>query len=375
MLENTKRKVTGNIPDDLLKLVIQHNPENKKEAILEIQEAFEKAASALSAVNKAEKQAIYRLPHKNGETQRKVEQLLYNGDVTTLWKKDSLYAQTELESIIQAEENLLNSLKKYLPQAQNVVITPLGSGQFSMGYKCEVFSTEGKKLISDKAIKVYREQPLVSILSEKNQRFTQYAPDEVILDIEKKSTDRLKKVFGITSGFNRSAEEIRKDVNETLENWNNIFEKLKTQHGAMAEANISEYLRYFTGHKIKPKEGLTIPYMFGLGDTKFCVSEFVDTSLNASKKFNFMRLGLHHTDYSGKTSKNSINGICFDMGGVVSLLEGLKFTGNKSIIHFLKKLFTAPPETRLSMIIEFQAQKGEKIFSDKFIKNLEKTKE
>ena len=363
------KKISGNLPNDVMRLITGNN-RSTKEAVTGIQNAFEDAASALKDINKIERQAINRLPHASGETQRRVEELLYEGDVTTLWTKDSLYVNASTEAIIKAEEKLLNGLKQYLPQTENVIISPLGSGQFANGYKCEIFDRNHKKMFSDKAIKVYRDQNLFCSLAEKNKRFAESASDNVLLDIQKKEAERMKKEFGVVFGYKRSADEIIQIANDTLKHSQDFFEACQLKHGAFAEARISKYIQYFTGHKIKPQDGLAIPYMFGLGDTKFCISEFIDKTIKAKKHFNFLRLGLRHTDFNGVTSKNNINGICYDVGGIESMLTSAEFATDKSVIRFIKKLFNYKPEKRREMIKEFESEFGEKVFSDKFIRKV-----
>ena len=374
MLENTARKFTGNIPDDLKAIVISKNNSQNHDVFLELQNVFEKTAAALKDINKAEKQAIYRMPHADGKRQKALEELLWDiSDVSFLWKRDALYKDQETLSILKAEDILLNGLKKYLPDIKNIVITPLGIGQFALGYKCNFLGEKGKKLISDKVFKIYRDDMVMTTFAERNKRFTEVMPDEVLIKIEQQKADYMEKNFGCSYGYNRTPDQLRKIAVDTYNYWKDKQTKLKVEHGAFAEANIAEFLKYFSGHKLKPKDGIVIPYMFGLGDTKFCVSEYISKNMKAAKTFDFLRLGLNHNDFSGLTDKNNINGICYDLGGIVSLLKNIKWSGDKSTIKFVKDLVKVPPKERKTIIQALEKTKGESVFTDKFIKKINKS--
>lgn len=97
-------------------------------------------------------------------------------------------------------------------------------------------------------------------------------------------------------------------------------------HGANAEANTTEYIRYMSGHKISESQGLVLPDMFVLSDNPFSISKFLDGNIHGNK-FNFRRLGLEHSDLS-ENPGNLINGVCIDIGGIEtkeSLSEVCKF--------------------------------------------------
>ena len=55
------RPVVGNLPKDLLNLIIKSNPYNKRDAIIEVQNAYIKACNILSERTKLIQQAALRL--------------------------------------------------------------------------------------------------------------------------------------------------------------------------------------------------------------------------------------------------------------------------------------------------------------------------
>ena len=120
---------------------------------------------------------------------------------------------------------------------------------------------------------------------------------------------------------------------------------MNREHGAAAEANISEYLRYFSGHKITAKDGIEIPAMFSLGANPYSVSNFVGKNTRATREFSFDRLGLTHGDLH---DGNGINGICIDIGGITPKSDTI--VGNKNATRFLKRIKCSSPEERKSLL-------------------------
>ena len=140
-------------------------------------------------------------------------------------------------------------------------------------------------------------------------------------------------------------------------------------HGAAAEANTSEYIKKAAGHKLTPEDGITIPYMFGLGDTKFALSEFIDKSRRAAKEFEFGRLGLKHGDFKLNPG-NNFNGICIDLGGISPLSEDLM--SNETALRFLKRLYQTSSESRKQVLEQFKTSISPKEVSPEIITEMEK---
>lgn len=367
ILQNTERKTVGNIPDDLKRSLFALHTENKREAILDVQNVFEETAAVLGKVNIYEKQAIFRMSSTPRAQERQVHCLI-KGNPQEQWA-DSLYKEKTLETVIKAEEVMLNGIKKYFPDVQNVVITPLGSGVFGYGFRCEIFGKNGKKIIGDKVLKVYREQGLCEMLAEKNERWLNIVSDEELLEYTQRSVRMLNKNnLSYQIPMPKSGTKIRKSLQDQHKMANDFAQESQKVHGAAAEANTSEYLRHAAGHKLKPEDGITIPYMFGLGDTKFAVSEFIDKSRKAAKKFEFGRLGVRHGDFEMNPG-NNFNGICIDLGGISPLSEDLM--SNDTALKFLKRLFQTSPDSRKQVLEQFKTTVSPKEVSQKIISEIE----
>lgn len=334
LVETAARKTTGNLSDDILGLLLQGGKKAKEEGIKGVQTAFENTANILGEINKLETQAINRTPMSK-RTLERIGHFLKKGEIK-FWKHDGLYAEKELETVIKAEETLLRGIKEYIPQAKNVVITPLGCGQFGNAYKCEILGESAQKLLSDKVIKIYRDKALFSAFGDK---IISFINSNALVDTLKEAIKTEKnptKVKELQKMLDKLPA-VRRLANRMLKQMNTRLKSMETIHGAAAEANITEYLRYFSGHKVKPADGIALPDMFGLGDTKFAISEFIGKETKAAKDFSFERLGLMHSDFKNNPN-NGINGICIDMGGITPA-AGRELVGNKSGLKILKSLF------------------------------------
>ena len=367
ILQNTERKFTGNLPTDVMESIFRLHPENKKEVILGTQSVFEETASVLGNINKLEKQAINRMPSTPRAQERQVYFMIKN-KLNLSWA-DASYKEKELETVIKAEETMLRGLKKYFPEAENVVITPLGSGAFGHGFKCEIFGKGGKKLINDKVFKVYREDNLAVLMAEKNKRWLKTVSDEDLLEHSQRAARMFNKAYpDFQIPLPTSGAEIRKTLNEQYEMVSTCLQDVQKVHGAVAEANTSEYLKFAAGHKISPEDGIAIPYMFGLGSTKFSLAEYIDKTRKATKEFEFGRLGLKHGDFKLNPG-NNFNGICIDMGGVSPLSEDLM--SNDMALKFLKKLFRTSSDSRKQLFEQFKTSVSPKEVSPELISEME----
>ncbi len=364
MLKLAERKASGSLPNDIISCLISNN-KDKSTAIKATEKIFCDTVNILGEINILEKQAINRMSQSQ-DTQARIFNFIERGDIKRLFRLDSIYKEKEIETIIRAEEKMLSEIKKYIPETQNIVITPLGSGIFGNGYRLQVLGRNGQPIFGDKAIKVYRESFLGKIFEERNKRFADYMPDEKLIEQYRKVYESLGMPVP-----NISASEIRK---KTLENYK-VHEKrdtaLKIQHGAMAEANISEFLKFFSGHKVTSKDGIAIPSFFGLDKTKFSLGEFICKKTKAERKFDFERLFLKHEDFEYGLD-NGINGICIDMGGIVSLLgeqKGQEIFSSKNNMHIIKSFFRSPKNKREALLNEYRKNGT---FSEKLLSELEK---
>lgn len=337
-----KRKASGCLPKDVISCVTSNGVSNKS-AEQGVEKILNETVDILGEINKLERQCVNRM---NPNTLMKN---LIKGDIKGFLRLDSLYKEKEIETIIKAEEKFLTGIKKYVPNVQNVIITPLGSGTFGNGYKLQVLNKDGKQIFDDKVLKVYRENSIIIHILRKEKRFTDSLPDEKLVEQHIKEHKMPR-----NSHPEINASELRQDVQETLEFYETCEKEEKRFNGAMAEANISEFLRFFTGHKVKPEEGIAIPSYFGLGDTKFAFGEFIGKERKAKRNFDFKRLFVDHTDFENNTG-NGVNGICIDMGGIMPITErGQEIFTVKENMRILKSILSYPEDKRKIALEEYK---------------------
>ncbi len=305
MISTTSRPIMGNIPNDLLQLILKANPNTKKQAILKAQEAYTEASYFLTGMTKINIQAVNR----SKISLDSAVNMLKSDNIGLLFR-DKIYNEKSTEIILKAEQAMLDKFKTILPTVKNVKITNIGQGAYSDVYKCEIFGAEGKKLVADRVIKCYKSDNSFNrtLFEKTNKIFSQYSDEEIVSYAKSK---------GVALDLN-TVQEKRKLFKDTLEGiklqTSDTDKYMATMHGANAEANATEYIRYMSGHKISESQGLILPDMFVLSDNPFSISKFLDVNIHGNK-FNFERLGLEHSDLSTNPG-NLINGVCIDIGGI-----------------------------------------------------------
>ena len=305
MVSTTSHPIMGNIPNDLLQLILKANPITKKQAILKAQEAYINASYLLTGMTKINIQAVNR----SKISLDSAVNMLKSDNIGLLFT-DKIYNEKSTEIILKAEQAMLDKFKTILPMAKNVKITNIGQGAYSDVYKCEIFGTEEKKLVADRIIKCYKSDNNFNrtLFEKTNKIFSQYSDEEIVSYARSKEIELdLNKVKEKRKLFKDTLESIKLQTSDT-------DKYMATMHGANAEANATEYIRYMNGHKISESQGLVLPDMFVLSDNPFSISKFLDGTIHGNM-FNFKRLGLEHSDLSTNPG-NLINGVCIDIGGI-----------------------------------------------------------
>lgn len=300
LINSTERTVVGNLPEDILSKLISGNAAGKKDAILSVQNAFEEASKVLSGHEQIYVKAINSIPETYGSFYK-----LSRGHLNDI--QGFLSGDNATSLFIQAEEALLKGLKKYIPEVDNVIIKSVGNGSFATGYKVEVLNKQKQKMFTDKFIKLfYKGAPAIEYTN-KTESIVQKLSDREIL----------KACKGLPQYKDCTANEIRNLFSGDIV----LGDFFKRSHGAIAEANANEYLKTLLKSKKKKgiEQGIVLADMYNLGETKFMVSEFVDGTKQAKKRFDFTRLGLFYDDWLN--SDNLINGVRTDIGGVVPLAD------------------------------------------------------
>ena len=150
IVTTAKNKIIGNLPKDLLNLLIKNNSSNRGGAIKFVQETFEETALHLAKLGKCEEQAIKRFtPNLDNALKLFTSK---NG-----FLDDAILKTKKSEILLQVEKKMLSKFKKVIPNLDNIKISFLGEGAYGMAYKCEFLDNKGVKIISDKVIKSFRE--------------------------------------------------------------------------------------------------------------------------------------------------------------------------------------------------------------------------
>lgn len=348
MAQFAKNKFVGNLPTDLLNVIIKNNPNCKRESIRLIQDTFIDTACVLQQCEKLQMQGMRR-SRLSLDNAVKILDNLQMGK--TDFYKDKIFNEKITELTLKAEDILMRSLKSVLPDVHNVKLTFIGNGSYGDAFKLEVLNKQGQKVITDNVIKTFKSDDAQSKLLTDiiNKLFTRYSVDDIANQAQKMGINLDK---GNISALKNQMQEISNSFNAES------CASVRRLHGSFAEANSAEYIRKFAGHKLDEAQGLVLPNMFYLGDTQFSLSKFLNTSAKAIREFDFKRLGLRHTDES---IANRINGVCFDIGGIVPYLSISKLrsfdtmfnsniAGNKTAIKILKRIYNTKPEQREQML-------------------------
>jgi hypothetical protein len=361
---SAKNKIVGNIPDDLKKIIICNNPQSKKEAIITAQDAYTEAAVELSAIEKFQKQAIKRF---TPNIENALTLLEHNAAKDNLYFTDKIYTEKLAELTLKAEQKMLDNLRTIIPDIGNIKITHIGLGSYSNAFRCEIFNTNGEKIIKDKVIKTFHEdldfgpelfKQMNHVLSKfKSKKIEQYSIKQGRI-IPRDKIEEQKFALKMIAGLNPQTPE--------------ALTYTKTLHGKYAEANAAEYIRHMSGHRLKEKEGLLLPDMVNLNEHAYSVMPYVEKQEETifRQPFNFKRIGLEHTDAN---SNNMVSGVLIDIGGLYRVIdknilgklmqsEGYKYTtalkeaaqssivGNKTGTKILKQIYNAKPSERRELM-------------------------
>lgn len=346
MAQSAKNQLVGNLPADLINAIIKGNPNNKKECIKQVQNAFVDTACLLQQCEKLEIQGMRRRRISLDNAVNILDRLK-NGK--TDFYRDKIFDEKITELTLKAEEGLIKKLKVVLPDVHNVKLTFIDNGAYGDAFKLEVLNKQGQKLIADNVIKTFKSNDAQSklMLETVNRLFSNYSIDD-LANAARKMGKKLNEESILS--IKNQIKEISNSLNEAS------CLAARRMHGSFAEANTTEYIRTFSGHKLGEAQGLVLPDMFYLGDTQFSLSKFIDSSSKAIREFDFQRLGLRLTDIN---TTNRINGICFDIGGIVPYLKLSKLksfdinssiAGNKTSIRILKRLYNTQPEQREQLL-------------------------
>lgn len=347
IVTSTSRPVVGNLPQDLLQLVLKNNPNNKKQAILEVQNIYIKTCSLLSGRIKLIQEAINRM-QINDEN---ILNIMFALDHNKSLFADEIFTNANSELMIKAQSLITSLLRRIIPSVNNVKISFIAEGTYSTIFKQEIFDKDNNKLCSDKAIKCFH--PFADIQFGIDKKCSDYLLNHTSQEILQNT--KSKKVLPNEEEFEKIKQNILKSVQSMTTDGAFIQQYNSKIHGAYAESNIAEYIKYMSGHKLTYRDGILLPDMYVLSDKSFALSEFVTPEMKAERIFDFGRLGLFHSDLANN-SNNLINGICIDIGGIMpavdfSKLQEISKAKKADATLSLRNVFECIEKARKSIII------------------------
>lgn len=301
----TRNPIIGNIPHDILDIIIKENPQNKKNVIQNIQNAYIETSKILYEAQKLLLQAINRF----SPSQDQLLDIIFRKINIKDASQDKIYQEKLTTCLIKAEEVLIREFKKIFPNLNNIILSPIGLGTFGDVYKCQFFDINKQKIIEDKVIKIFQsDMSLYTKPYKKIYALLKNYSNQEIIELGKKQGHNYNENF--LNNYRKSISKLISDLkNKKTSN------QLLKKHGAFAEANITEYIKFMNGHKVTEKDGLLLPDMYVLSHPSFHIAKYIDSPIKAKRPFNFQRLGLEHEDLDINPD-NSINNVCIDVGGI-----------------------------------------------------------
>lgn len=342
IVSTAKNKIVGNVPNEIIDIIVKNHPERKAELIKSVQNAFGETAETLKLCQLAKIDALKGIKGAN------VEKYLIL-DLTGRMQQ----SEDEIRLLKAATKSINKSLKGILPDGAKVKISHIGEGIFGNGYKLEMIDSAGNKIMHDRVLKVYKDVSLVSeyekVKIEKlKEVFSKYSGDELWNVFSKTLKQKIdKKTFldGIELMKNNldnlssaeSSNKIKSFMNENL----NI-------HGAAAEANSVTRLKHILGHDISRTNAVNTD-MFDVGKG-YAIAQYSDEALpKAVSEINFKRLGLKARDLH---RNNLVNGRIIDFGDIVSTEEALL---DKTVLKYYKQIFNRNnPQERLEVMLRLK---------------------
>ena len=290
MVETCKRPIIGNIPNELIRLILKTNPSNKAEIIKSIQKAFAETAEVLKSCQKAQLDSIKNLSGYESEIEF-LYKMLMGGEHLKLTQSNE-----EAEIVKSASQHLENSLQSLLQNGTKVQIDYVNEGCFKNCYKLQIYDTDGKKLIHDRALNVYKDVNLSGEIIKAKYKKTQellnkYSDDEIRKWMASKNIQE-QTLFRVN---------IRRMLLQRYIPENEGNEKIKFMldnascHGINAEANSITRLKHIAGHNLSRSNAADTD-MFDL-KTGFQLEQFSDDTLpKITHKIDFDNLGLSAND-------------------------------------------------------------------------------
>lgn len=326
---SAKNKIVGNIPDELIELIVKNHPERKAELIKSVQNAFGETAETLKLCQLAQLDAVKAVKGAKAE----------KDFILHVFSKGAIgfnKSKEEIQMLKIASKELNGALKGILPKGSKAKISHIGEGCFGNGYKLEIIDSAGDKIMHDRVLKVYKDINLTSefekIKIEKykellakysEEQLWKVLPEKIKQGIKKE--EFLAKIKHIKNNITTlSADKCSQDINSFMSNY-------KHMHGVNAEANSVTRLKHILGHDISRTNAVNTD-MFDVGKG-YALSQYSDGTLpKVVNEINFNRLGLKARDLH---KNNLVNGRIIDFGAITGANEALL---DKTVLKYYKQI-------------------------------------
>lgn len=327
IVHSAKNKIIGNIPKELIEIILKKYPDKKAEVIKEVQQAFSNTALILKQCESLHIKCLGSIKEPKQEMDFIINSLLCKKEKSILQYTDK---KQEAELLNQASQTLKNSLKGLLPDDAKVNISNFGSGFFGNIYKLEM-KKGSENIIHPRVIKVYKDLSLGGDFSKVyNNKFDEllgkYSPAQISEEIKKHP---LLSKRDVDIAYREL--EMKMLLGDNYDSWDEDFIKsMLNMHGIYAEANSAFRLKDILGHNIS-KTNVVDFDLFDL-DKKYAVIMCANNSLPGIKSLvNYDLLGLKYTD---NNESNIVSGRYIDFGGIV--LRRPEFS-DKTCLKYFKK--------------------------------------
>lgn len=339
---SAKNKIIGNVPKEIIDIIVKLNPSTKGQTIKTAQNAFGNVARTLKGVELAEITALKNLTNREDEISFLLKEFYPNLKLEAL--------STNSKQIIrEANSTFAESISNILQTNCKTNLEYLGSGQFGNAYKLSILDETGNNIIHNRVIKVFKDDHLnVKLAALKKKKIKEllckYTDDE-LFEIYKstpvqsnskfkfsiKVSDEQKKRTFINRIQSKRLEYEGMNVDNLEKDFLMQTRAMQDCHGLYAEANSTFRLKNILGHNMSKTDAVNAD-MYDL-DIGYSISEYSDNLLpKTTSKIDFYHLGL---DYGDSKSANYVAGRLVDFGGITKETEKL---ADKIVLRYYKKI-------------------------------------
>lgn len=356
---STKNKILGNIPKEIIDIIVRLNPSAKGQTIKSAQNAFGNVARTLKGVELAEITALKNMTSREDEISFLLKEFYPNLRLEAL--------STNSKQIIgEANSAFTESISNILQANCRTNLEYLGSGQFGNAYRLSILDEAGNNIIHNRVIKVFKDDHLnVELAALKRKKIkellSKYKDDE-LFEIYKstpvqsnskfkfsiKVSDEQKKQTFINSMRSKRIEYEGMNVDSLEKDFLMQTRAMRDCHGLYAEANSTFRLKNILGHNMSKTDAVNTD-MYDL-DIGYSISQFSDNLLpKTTSKIDFYHLGL---DYGDSKKANYVADRLIDFGGITKETEEL---ADKIVLRYYKKIMNRTnPKEQAELIQQYK---------------------